>query len=83
MEIISWNSCRFGNLQGIRALNDLVKREAPYLLFIQETKVLATHVSKVSKRMGFAGCLGVDCEGRIGGLALLWKKKIDVSILNF
>lgn len=34
-------------------------------------------------RLGFECCLVVDCERRSGGIALLWKKDILLSILNF
>lgn len=34
-------------------------------------------------RLGFECCLAVECEGRSGGLALLWKKEILMTIKFF
>ncbi|XVE72246.1 hypothetical protein DITRI_Ditri11bG0024200 [Diplodiscus trichospermus] len=34
-------------------------------------------------RWSFYCCLIVDCVGRAGGLALLWKNEMDLEVLNF
>lgn len=33
--------------------------------------------------IGFFNCLLVDCDGRSGGVALLWKKDINLSVISF
>lgn len=53
------------------------------ILFLQETKLIARHMNKLKFRLGFERCLGVDCEGKGGGPALLWKKDVDITILKF
>lgn len=40
-------------------------------------------MNKLKFRLGLERCLGVDCEGKGGGLALLWKKDVDITILKF
>lgn len=37
----------------------------------------------VKLQLGFSCCLGVDCEGKGGGLALLWDGNTDVHVKNF
>ena len=34
-------------------------------------------------RLGFEGMVNVDCAGRSGGLAFLWKKADEFSLLGF
>lgn len=38
---------------------------------------------KLKYRLDFEGALGVDCEGRGGGLALFWKGEMELEILNY
>lgn len=52
-------------------------------MFLQETKVKASFSNFWKFIFGFYGCLAVDCEGRSGGLALLWKKLISLHILLY
>lgn len=33
--------------------------------------------------LGFKNCLSVNCIGRGGGLALLWKKEVNLSVLSY
>lgn len=33
--------------------------------------------------LGFHGCLPIDCEGRSGGLVLLWKNMIKMRIIQY
>ncbi|KAA3477279.1 expansin-A1-like [Gossypium australe] len=39
-----------------------------------------THVRNLYR---MSGCLAVSLEGRRGGLAMLWKEGVDVSIQNY
>ncbi|KAF5449841.1 hypothetical protein F2P56_030246 [Juglans regia] len=83
MKILCWNSSGLGNPQGIRALRDLITREDPDLVFLQETKMRAQAMTTCKYKFGFVNCFFVDCVGRSGGLSLLWKREISVSISSF
>lgn len=41
----------------------------------------------VARKLGFAGCYGVDCvwsgQGRRGGLGLLWREECHIDIQTF
>lgn len=81
--MLSQNSYRLGNLQGIQALFDLTRREDPDILFIQKTKLNYRDFKKMNYRLKFDQGLGVECEGKSGRLALLWKEEIGLSIHSF
>ncbi|XP_041011336.1 uncharacterized protein LOC121255118 [Juglans microcarpa x Juglans regia] len=40
-------------------------------------------MERLKYRLGFENCLAVGCKGRSGGMALYWKKEIDVVVKNF
>ncbi|KAG2411309.1 hypothetical protein I3760_Q012500 [Carya illinoinensis] len=75
MSIISWNSRGLGNPLGIQVLSDLVRKEAPEILFLQETRMHSRAMERLKFKLGFFGCLAISSEGRSGGIALFWKKK--------
>lgn len=74
MKILSWNFHGLGIPQGIRALRDVIKKEVPDTLFLQETKLRARAIESCKYRFGFVNCISIECVGRSGGVALLWKK---------
>lgn len=81
-KILCWNSRGLGNPRGIRSLHALLQREDPNLLFLQETKLLARKMVAIKLRMGYENCLGVECDGRGGSLALMWHKDTELSIMH-
>ncbi|KAA8517934.1 hypothetical protein F0562_015408 [Nyssa sinensis] len=60
MKLISWNCGGLGNPRAIRALHDLVKREAPILIFLLETKIPARRFDKLKFDLGFPIGIAVD-----------------------
>lgn len=83
MKVLSWNARGLGNPRGFCTLQDLLKREAPDLVFLQKTKVSASYFITYMLSYGFPNCLAVHCEGKSGGLVLMWKKEIPVDILQY
>ncbi|XP_042944769.1 uncharacterized protein LOC122278652 [Carya illinoinensis] len=83
MKSLSWNARGLGNPRGIRALHDLVKKEGPDIMFLQETKVSSRIMDRVKYQVGLHNCLTVDCEGRSGGLSLLWRQEVELTIKSF
>jgi len=83
MKIISWNVYGLGNPRGLRTLCDLVKMEAPDILFLQETRLKAHEFEVCKFKLGFVNYLVVDCQGRKGGLTVLWGRDIHLLILNY
>ncbi|XP_074292350.1 uncharacterized protein LOC141619219 [Silene latifolia] len=64
------------------ALRDLIRREAPAILFLCETKLSGREMRRVREKIdGFYG-MEVDSAGRSGGLAMMWRKEIDCTFLS-
>jgi hypothetical protein len=50
-----------------------VKEKRPSLVFLMETKLQANCLETIKVRAGFESVFVVDCVGRSGGLALMWR----------
>lgn len=58
-------------------------KEAPDVLFLQETCLHARQWDFCKYKLGFTNRFIVDCVGHSGSLALLWKDHFDLSIINY
>lgn len=67
----------------VRALKDLISSHKPSIVGLSETKLNSRRWDSLRVVVGFQNCFSVDCEGRSGGLALLWHKDVDVSVCSF
>jgi exonuclease III len=52
-------------------------------MFLCETLVHANKITEIKNKLGFDAAFAVDRIGRSGGLALLWKNKINCQIINY
>jgi ribonuclease HI len=53
------------------------------MVFLMETKLRKNKMVPIKQKTGFKNMLVVDCIGRSGGLALLWKEESGVEIQNY
>ncbi|XP_060960190.1 uncharacterized protein LOC115703873 [Cannabis sativa] len=83
MSVISWNCHGLGNPWAQQFLKDLVVQKKPNFLFLCETLAKKEVVEKVRVAIGFEGALAVDCQGKSGGVALLWRDEEDVQVLEY
>ena len=60
-------------------LGELVQRWDPKIVFLSETKVK----KKAMEKINFVNGLIVPRKGRGRGLALLWKREIDLEIMGY
>jgi hypothetical protein len=81
MRILSWNFWGVGRAPTARALKALVHYEGPDVLFVSESKVKSPKLEKLKVSMGFSRFFGVDCVGKVGGLALFWKLGVDLEVV--
>ncbi|KAJ8428090.1 hypothetical protein Cgig2_024802 [Carnegiea gigantea] len=81
---ILWFNCRgLGATQAVSDLRGLLRRLAPKVVFLSETKRSKLEIdSLLSGLSDFFGVF-VDARGRAGGLTLLWDKKVDVTLLSY
>ncbi|XP_073152378.1 uncharacterized protein [Henckelia pumila] len=70
-------SCIVWNARG------LIVKKNPSLVFIYETKIREHHSKNWKHILGFNGCFTVDCQGKRGGLILMWKYPLNVIVKSF
>ena len=80
MNIMSWNCRGLGNPWTVQALKRVIKKEDPSLVFLMETKLIVEEMKNVQREIGWSQGIVVASEGRSGGLALLWKPDVKVTV---
>ncbi|XP_062088747.1 uncharacterized protein LOC133795307 [Humulus lupulus] len=83
MSILSLNCRGLGNPRVIQFLKELVSQKKPSCIFLCETPCSRERVEYVRCLLGFEGGFAVDAHGRSGGIALLWHKVDEVSLLSY
>ncbi|XP_074299432.1 uncharacterized protein LOC141630527 [Silene latifolia] len=82
MNLLSINCRGLGKPDTVNALRALVRREAPAMLFLCETKLCGREMRRVREKLeGYYG-MEVDNVGRSGGLAFLWRKEIECTFVS-
>lgn len=82
MSFISWNCRGLGNPATVQILVDIIHTKKPVLLFLMETRLGFIRMEDIKRRLGFDYLFTVDSVGLNGGLALIWKKELEISILS-
>jgi hypothetical protein len=80
MKISSQNCWELGNQPAVQGLHDLVREEEPDILFLSETKLTEKEMERFRWSLKMPNMIVQNCRGRSGGLALFWRKGVDVSL---
>ncbi|PPR90579.1 hypothetical protein GOBAR_AA30105 [Gossypium barbadense] len=83
MKFMCWNCRDLGNPAKLRELKQLLAANNPDLIFLRETKMSANDFRRVQNKCRMQNGLAVNSEGRSGGLALMWRDGMNVSIQNY
>ncbi|KAJ1284176.1 hypothetical protein BS78_03G185100 [Paspalum vaginatum] len=80
MRITAWNCRGLGNSSAVRGLLDIQKQESPDILFLSETKMEWKRIERFRWILNMPNLVVKDCNGCSGGLALFWRRGVDVSV---
>lgn len=53
----------------------------PHIIFLSETKAKGCKLQTIKKRLNYDDLYVVDCNGKLGGLCLFWKKNVNTQVL--
>ncbi|KAL5779809.1 hypothetical protein ACOSQ2_010546 [Xanthoceras sorbifolium] len=76
-------SPRLGNPRALAALKKVLRSSSPDLVFLCETRLRGVWAEQIKRKLGFENGFHVNCEGKSGGLILLWNNLWDVEIKSF
>lgn len=82
MNYLSWNCGGLGKTCAILKLTKLVKKYAPTIVFLMETKVRDDVLKRLCSKLQFDNFFIVPRINTGGGLVLYWKNKVDLHVLN-
>ncbi|KAK9678607.1 hypothetical protein RND81_11G222600 [Saponaria officinalis] len=80
MKLLSLNCRGLGNPDAVGGLRSLLRREAPAITFLCETKLSSCEFKKMRSSMSDYDSYEVDNVGRSGGLAMIWRKDIACQL---
>jgi exonuclease III len=82
LKVMSWNCRGLARAPTIRALRAFIRNLRPDVLFLSETKVVASRFQASLLRLGFSSWLEVPPSGTRGGLFLTWKQGIVLDLFQ-
>ena len=80
MKLISWNCRGLRKFAAVIALLELQMRLKPDILFLSETHLNRARAENLRRRLCFDHMIVAESDGRSGGLLLLWKKDVKISL---
>ncbi|PPE00497.1 hypothetical protein GOBAR_DD02478 [Gossypium barbadense] len=83
MKILSWNCRGVGNPVTVRELKQLLVANVPDVIFLCKTKIHSNGFSRIHSMCGMEGCLVVRSKRKSGGLELIWREGIRVTMQNY
>jgi hypothetical protein len=80
MKAVAQNCRGLGNQPAVNGLLELQRAEDPDILFLSETKLIEREMDPLRWRLNMPHMVVVDSNKRSGGLAMFWKKEVNVSL---
>ena len=81
MRTLACNCRGAGKASTVRSLRSLIRNSNPYLVFLSETKIKTLRVEKIRVKLNFVDSFCVDANGRLGGLAILWRHGMELEVV--
>ncbi|KAL0367264.1 UNVERIFIED_CONTAM: putative mitochondrial protein [Sesamum radiatum] len=82
MICIAWNCHGLRGAGTVHHIRELSRAHDPSFIFLSETKCSSRKMDTIKWSLNLNG-IAVSAQGRSGGLCLLWKKDISVSLLSY
>ncbi|XP_071918974.1 uncharacterized protein [Coffea arabica] len=83
MRAVVWNCRGSGSPLTVSQLEEVVRLHSPELVFLAETKNKKFVMNKIRMRLRYDSLFVVDPIGRAGGLAVIWRKDLEVKRVLF
>ncbi|TYG89454.1 hypothetical protein ES288_A12G101300v1 [Gossypium darwinii] len=83
MKFMCWNCHGLGNPAKLRELKILLVANNSDIIFLSETKMTANDFCRVQNKCRMQNELAINLEGRSGGLVLMWRDRMNVSIQRY
>lgn len=81
MSYISWNCRGMHDSLTVQKLCEFNRIHKLSLLFLSETLYDAMFMSTLKSRIGLDDCFAISCNGRKGGVCLMWSNHLQVQII--
>ena len=78
MSELTLNCWGLGSSLTVQLLTDEAKSRNPALVFLVETKASPSRIKGLQRKLQLSQGISVPCDGRSGGLAMLWREGVDV-----
>lgn len=83
MSCLAWN-CKFlRNLHAIQALQELINKEGPHVVFLYEIRLHVSRLERIRIQCRMSACFGINAKGIKGGLAMMWRKDTHLFLRSF
>ena len=83
MSCLAWNCRGLGIPRAKKELEDLIRAQAPLIVFLSETWADKEQLERLKYNVKFASLFVVNSQDRGGGLALLWQHGVQVWVDSF
>ena len=83
MKLLSWNFQGLGNPWTSRSLRKIVREQAPTVCFLMETRLDKEGFENLYGDLPFPNRIVVKYPNSGGGLALIWKRDVQLDVFNF
>ena len=80
MSLLIWNCRGLGNPRTVRELGDYIRAKDPSVMFLAETWTNNDRLHQVLRNFDFVNKWVVHSGNRGGGLVLLWKEDIRITV---
>ena len=82
MNYIRWNCHGLGQARAVLELTEMVKKQSPTIIFLMETRSKESFLKNLRSKLELDNVHIVTRLNIGGGLALYWKKGIDLHVLD-